>query len=219
MDQAARVRSTDSIREFRASLLEFSHDLRDALSSVDLETRRALEWILERQPAYWQHQVRVGHDRVLAAKNDLHRCRSSPLPGGGVPSCMEERKALERAQRRLAYAEEKVLKVRQWGHTSQQEITEYAGRANQLVAVLDGDLPRAVEFLNRVLSSLESYLAVGGSVDQGVVGMARGGTTPPTGAASTGRTESDHVKAATIPISNPAAMPPESEGGPRDAGR
>jgi hypothetical protein len=218
MDQAARVRSTDSVREFRSALLEFSHDLRDALSSVDLETHRALEWILERQPTYWQHQVRLGHDRVLAAKNDLHRCRSSPLPGGGAPSCMEERKVLERAQRRLAYAEEKVVKVRQWGHTSQQEITEYAGRANQLVAVLDGDLPRAVEFLNRVLSSLESYLAVGGGVELGVVGMERGGIAPPSGAANTNRAESDEAKAAA-PIVNPAVAPVESEGGPRDAGR
>ena len=85
MEQAARVTSIDAIREFRAALLEFAHDARDALSAVDLETRRALEWVLERQPAYWHQQVRLGHDRVLEARNDLHRCRASPLPGGGTP--------------------------------------------------------------------------------------------------------------------------------------
>jgi hypothetical protein len=178
MEQAARVTSIEAIREFRTALMQFSHECRDALGSVDLESRRALEWVLQRQPAYWQQQARIGHERVLAARDDLHRCRASPLPGGGTPSCMEERKALERAQRRLAYCEEKIVAVRQAGAVTQQEVTEYDGRANQLVAVLDADIPRAVAFLDRALSSLEGYLGVSTAADLGVAGMARGGDAP-----------------------------------------
>jgi hypothetical protein len=37
---------------------------------------------------------------VVEAKIELERCRVSSLPGGGTPSCMEEKKALDRAKLR-----------------------------------------------------------------------------------------------------------------------
>jgi hypothetical protein len=163
----ARVNSIQAIRDFRAALLSFIHEVNDSLTSVNLESRRSLEWILERQPDFWKNEVRRGQDNVLQAKNDLHRCRSSPLPGGGTPSCMEERKALDRAQQRLKWAEEKVVKTRQWGATLQREVIEYEGRSNQLAALMDGTMPQAVAFLDHALQALEGYLeissAAGGS--------------------------------------------------------
>jgi len=157
MTNAARVTSIDAVREFRAALLVFLHDARDALLSVELENRRALEWISDGQPNFWRNEIRRGEEAVLRAKDDLHRCRASPLPGGGVPSCMEERKALERAQNRLVHARDKAETTKRWSRTVQHEITEYTGRANQLHGTLDADMPEAVKFLDRALASLDAY--------------------------------------------------------------
>lgn len=157
MTTAARVTSIDAVREFRAALLSFLHDARDALLSVELENRRALEWMTEGQPNHWQNEIRRGEDAVQRAKDDLHRCRASPLPGGDTPSCMEEKKTLERAQQRLAHAREKAEATRRWARTVQHEIIEYTGRANQLHGALDADLPAAVAFLDRALASLDAY--------------------------------------------------------------
>jgi hypothetical protein len=160
MSDGAHVGSFEAVRDFRAALHTFLEEVRDAMCSYDLEVRRSLEWLLEAQPRRWQQQVRACEDEVVKAKIDLERCRSSSLPGGGTPSCMEERKALERARQRKQYAEQKVESVRRWGSLIQREAAEYAGRAHQLASVFDADLPQAIALLDRVLDALESYAAL-----------------------------------------------------------
>lgn len=181
---SARVQSVAAIAEFRAALIQFAHEVRKSLDSTGLEVRRGLEWIVDEQPRYWQQQIRVRGDEVLQAKNDLHRCRSMPAPDGHIPSCIEQKKALEKAQRRLREAEEKLKLTRQWGRVIEREVTEYDGRSNQLAGHLDAAMPRAVATLDRILATLESYLAVAGSetrVESGVslppaaASMSRGG--------------------------------------------
>lgn len=159
----ARITSVDAVRDFRAFLLTFADQIRDGLTSVDLESRRTLEWILARQPAYWEAEVRRQTDAVQEAKKELHRCRSWPTPGGGVPSCLEEKKALERATARLRRAEEKQAATRRWGPTVQREVNEYEGRSNQLAAWMDGSLPQAIVYIDRSLRAIEAYMALHGS--------------------------------------------------------
>jgi hypothetical protein len=207
----ARVSSIQAIRDFRATLIKVLAQVNDSLGAVNLESRRSLEWILERQPEFWKAEIRRCQDNVLQAKNDLHRCRSSPLPGGGTPSCMEEKKALQRAQDRLKYAEEKAVKTRQWGATVQREVIEYEGRANQLAALLDGTMPQAVAYLDQALASLDAYLAIGGT---GAATMAGSGGTGP----MTRPTEeaADRVETAEDPVQpsqeTVELQPPTTEG-------
>lgn len=161
MNRSATVHSIDAIREFRAALAEFCHEARSALVDVDLELRRSREWILEVQPAYWAHQIRVRDQQVLDAKNDLHRARLRTLPGGELPSCIEERRAVERAQVRLADAREKIDLLRRWARVEQHETDEYKARASQLMAVLDAAMPRALAFLDQRVVALDAYVAAG----------------------------------------------------------
>lgn len=160
MDPSATVLSIDAIRDFRAALHEFCHEARGALVDVDLEVRRSLEWIMDLQPSYWQHEVRKREYAVTEAKNDLHRARMCTLPGGGTPSCMDERKALDRAQHRLREAHEKVELVRHWTRVEQHEVAEYEARATQLNTLLDGTMPRALSFLEHAIDHLDSYVAI-----------------------------------------------------------
>jgi len=158
MNRAAGVHSIEAIRDFRAALLSFCDDARDALCMLDIEARRGLQWIQEEQPQYWEHQVRQRGDAVLQARAELERARCLPVPGGH-PTCREEKVALERAKQRVDQALDKVQVVRKWGRAVQHEVGEYQGRANQLTSILDGKMNQALSYLNRVLDNLDGYTA------------------------------------------------------------
>ncbi len=157
MSGGAHVDSFEAVREFRAAVATFADEARDALATYDLELGRTLEWLLSHQPQAWQQEVRKAEEAVRVAKIELGRCRSQKLPGGGEPSCMEEKKLLERAKRRQQFAEEKLLVTRKWGQTFNRDATQYTSQASQLGDLFDSDLPRALALLDRVLLTLEAY--------------------------------------------------------------
>jgi len=96
------------------------------------------------------------------------------LPGGGVPSCIGQKKALEKAKARLQYAQDKFDATKRWGAVAAREASEYTGRSNQLASVFDAELPQAILVLDRVLRTLEAYQALRAPT---------GGTTPTSTAA------------------------------------
>jgi 16S rRNA (cytosine1402-N4)-methyltransferase len=53
-------------------------------------------------------------DLVNQAQKDLEHCRTYKKVGDNEPSCIEEKKALEKAKKKLAFAEEKAEAVRRW---------------------------------------------------------------------------------------------------------
>jgi len=163
----AKVQNVAVLDDFRAALLAFEQEARGALCAVDLEVGRAVDWLVNDQMTRWQHEVRKCGEAVVQAKADLHRCRSMPTPGGGEPSCHDQMIALERVKQRLQEAEEKVRATRQWATVVQREVGEYQGRANQLVAVLDADVPRAAAALEQMAATLESYLAIPSATGSG----------------------------------------------------
>lgn len=160
MSSGANVNSIEAVRDFRAALHTFDQEAHEALVSFDTEVRRSIEWLLQGAPAAWENERNKAERAMSQAKIDLARCRAMPLADGRPPACLEERKQLERARQRLAYAEEKIKIVLRLGQAADREATEYKGRANQLVSLLDGELPRAVALLDRVLSILESYVGL-----------------------------------------------------------
>jgi hypothetical protein len=158
MHPPARVTSLDLLRDFRAALAGFRAEGQDALASVALELRRAFDWLAERRQ-FWQRQVRECQDEVTHAKAELSRKRMV-LPGERAPDCTQEIKALRRAQQRLEHAEGQVERTRRWPPMLQRAVDEYEGPARQLAGLLEADLPKAMALLDRLLGSLEAYIAV-----------------------------------------------------------
>jgi hypothetical protein len=189
----ANVGSIDAIRHFRAVLHTFSQEAREALSSYDVEVQRTLDWLLDEMPQRWKAEIRKCDELVQKAKIELERCRATPLPGGGTPSCMQEKKDYDRAKQRKQYAEEKAEATRKWGHVAQREAAEYMGRSNQLASQFDADLPTAILLLDRVMTSLEAYRAY----------QFQAAELRPTGVPST--------DAATTSVGNPAAVEAPAE--------
>ena len=164
MSTRANVQSTEAIESVRTALVRFVDQVSDALTGLELEMRRVMEWLEHDRPKHWRTQTRLAVDGVNAAQAALHRCLMYPI-ADERPSCAEERAALKRAKARLAYCEAKEERVRHWMRSVRHELFEYEGRISQLVRLVEIEAPEAIGVLNKVLRRLEEYqsIRVGGA--------------------------------------------------------
>lgn len=167
MPQSANVHSIDDLKDFKVAFVKFGEEASQALAAVDVEVRRALDWLSHDQLKFWQQEVRRREDLVNEARMELSRCLISKTASGETPSCYDQKKALERAKLRLEEAREKVEKVKYWTRVVEQEVTDYRGPAQQLGNMIDGELPKAYANLQRIIDSLEAYLNVPPELDTG----------------------------------------------------
>ena len=111
--QSANVTSLEALRNFKVALVKFAAEVESALMAMELEARRPVEWIEGDRARYWPQQIRKASNRVSEARLALDRCQVR-ISSEDEKSCYDERKALEKAKRRLQLAEEKTQAVRQW---------------------------------------------------------------------------------------------------------
>jgi hypothetical protein len=112
MADGADVRSLDALRDWYAALAGYGEMLSEALAGVELEIRRAHDWLGE-QLACWQRAVRECEEGVTRAKAELSQ-RQFQTWDGRTPDCTVQEKNLRVARARLEQAEEQVVKCRQW---------------------------------------------------------------------------------------------------------
>ncbi|QDU88096.1 hypothetical protein Pla175_14670 [Pirellulimonas nuda] len=153
---SANVRSTDAILAVRAAAVNFADQVRLGLDEIETELRRLLDWIEHDRPGYWREQLRRSWDEVAQARAELNRKLMYPV-ADERPACVEQRKALRRAEQRQAYCEAKFQRLREWVRDLQHELDEYRGRVNSLKQLADVEAPAAVAALDRVLASLSRY--------------------------------------------------------------
>lgn len=159
MTRSARLTSIDAVERMSAALAVFGEEVAVALDQLDIETKRALEWIRHDRKAYWTSQVRRNRDGVSESRAELERALTYRGVADQRPSCRDERAALEKAKRRLHVSEEKIELVKRWTHTIDHEVLELIAGMSQLAQWLQADLPRAQALLNRLAATLEAYVA------------------------------------------------------------
>ena|SRR5262249_28838933 len=157
----ARITDVAALAEFRAALAEFALVASQSLTDIQLETRRGLDWITNDRGVHWQSETRRSSDLVARAKDELAHSRTYKKIGDYTPSCIEEKKALEVAKRRLEHADQKVQAVRHWSLAARRAVDEFQGPVQQLMGMIDGDIPRAIALLERMNLALEQYAAIG----------------------------------------------------------
>ena len=159
MNAPANVHSVEAVRDFRGSLLQFGEQATDCLDSLHAQVHRMIDWLEHDRPAYWQQQVRRGFGQVAEARLSLQRCRMKAV-GDHRPACVEEKQALSRAKLRLEYCQQKIEVVRRCQRVVEEESNQFRGRCGQVDSLLQRDLPRMTGLLDRILVSLEAYVAV-----------------------------------------------------------
>jgi chromosome segregation ATPase len=156
VSESANVTSVAALQDFRAALVGFAAEARQALDATDAEIRRVQDW-LEDQLKTWQATVRRCEDEVFRARTELTR-RKMVRIGDRQPDCTEQEEALREAQDKLEYAEDKVKVTRRWIQQLPHAVIDYEGPARQLGGFLEAELTRACALLDYKSDVLDAYL-------------------------------------------------------------
>ena len=157
MSGQADVKSIDTLAFVKAALASFAHEAGQALGEVELEGRRGVEYVTMERAAHWKTEVRRAGDAVNKAIKDLEHCRAFKKVGDNTPSCVEEKKNLDKARKRLEYAEQKEATVRRWKPVVEQQFRETCVRLVHFREVIDVNCPKAMAVLERMLKALDAY--------------------------------------------------------------
>lgn len=175
MSTQADVKSIDTLAFMKAAIAAFAHETGQSLSEVELQGQRAVEWITVDRAAHWKAESRRAADAVTKAMQDLEHCRTFKKVGDNQPSCIEEKKALEKARRRLEACERKAEAVRRWTPVVQQQFRETCVRMVRFREVIDVDCPKAMARLEKMLKSLDAYTSMAGPRGGATAGSAADG--------------------------------------------
>lgn len=157
MSTQADVKSLDTLSFVKAALASYAHETGQAIAEVELEGRRAVDYITVDMAAHWKAEVRRCNDLVNHAIKDLEHCKAFKKVGDNTPSCVEEKKNLEKARAKLANAERKAEAVRRWTPVVLQQFRETCVRLVHFREVIDVDCPKAIGRVERMLKSLDAY--------------------------------------------------------------
>jgi len=204
MSTQADVKSIDTLAFVKAALAAFAHEANQALGEVELEGSRAVEYLTVDRAAYWKAEVRKASDAVNKATKDLENCRSFKKVGDNQPACVEEKKNLEKARRRLEFCEQKEAIVRRWKPVIEQQFRETCVRLVHFHEVTDVRCPKAMAIVERMLKALDAYRAATspGGTDPGAGG---------TGASSMARQADEGPAALPAPEPGANAAPPPGD--------
>ena len=155
----ANVKSIDAITRFKATIAAARDDLARALAEADSDIDRAQLWIEREAPAYWKRQLTLRAEEVTVCKSALYRKQVTVSAKDSKPSVVDEKKALQRAQVRLAEAEAKAKACKRWATTFQREVILFKGTMSAMQTVVERDLPMAVALMNRMADALARYAA------------------------------------------------------------
>lgn len=194
---SANLRSTESLKDVKTSLVKFGDQADMALTEVDMVARRVVEWLQTEQPHHWKNQIRIWEEKTAAARNSLQAKRVSTV-GGQRPDTTAEEKEFRRCEAKLRYANDKARACKKWAKVVEDEIDEYRGRTAQLSRAVDVDIPKAMHSLDQMHAALDSYMnlrqpTAKGQAEAAMVGSQGGGS-----AAVTQRVEEDAEDELTV---------------------
>jgi len=155
------VNSVPVLKQLRASLGTFAETATLALEEASTEIQRTRRWLGEDRYRHWKVQVQVRTQRFAQAKIALKQKEVFDRTLAGTPSsCVDEKKALKLAEGRLREAEQKLGHVRAWSLRIEKEMSDYQGATQRLISALEVEIPNARAKLDKMIDSLEAYLAL-----------------------------------------------------------
>ncbi len=160
MARSAKVTSIDALPLVAASLQKFRGESAVALDDLEIELRRINEWIHHDRKDYWKKERDRAYERLNQARLQLQQARVAQKVGNHEPACIDEKRAVEKAKRRLELAYQKVDAVRRWTATIDRAVDDFQRCRTQFASWLDTDLQRAVAAVNKMSESLVSYIGL-----------------------------------------------------------
>ncbi len=159
MSGNVQVTSIEVVQEFAPTLAVLQEELKAVLSAVQIEMQRAIGWIEQDRPRYWQTQLKRAFDKVAETRTSLTTCQMRTV-AGRHPSCIEEKVAHAAAKRRLEFCQEQIELVKRWGVKLHHEADELRGRMAGCQRLAESDLTKSMALLANVVESLERYAGI-----------------------------------------------------------
>ncbi len=160
MARSAKVTSLDALPLLAAALQKFRGESAAALDDLEIELRRINEWIHHERKTYWTKQRDRAYEALNQARLQLQQAKISRRVGDREPACVEEKRAVTKAKRRLELAREKIEAVRRWTVTIDRAMDDFQRGRTRFAAWLETDLQRGVAELNRMSESLVYYISL-----------------------------------------------------------
>ena len=135
MAQAAKVTSIDAVGRMSAALQAFRAEAGSGLDDLQMEIQRGLQWIHHDCREYWSVEVRRASERVTEARLNLQQAMTYRRVADHQPTCIDEKRALAAAKRRLQIAQDKVQAVRHWARVIDRAVDEYRGVRTPFIAI------------------------------------------------------------------------------------
>ena len=157
MSGSAKVTKISTLSDFKGVLAKICEDVGDALVSVELESRRVIDWLERDQLNYWRRTIKNTEQKLAQARTELNR-RKLIRASGKKMDFTEQKEAVDLLQRKLEEAQEKLAATRRCARIVQRAVNEYLSQARQLASLVEGDPPASIALLERILCSLDAYL-------------------------------------------------------------
>lgn len=180
MGEQAKVADVETIERFRAALLVAAEAFGLALEEAEGDVERTVLWLEGDRRDTWTKRIRRAQEDVVVAKSALFRKQEIKATPEARPSVVDEKKALDRARKRLEIAEEKLKATKRWTTELPRQAIVFKGALSPMHTLLDRDVPRANAMLKRMTEHLEAYLRGGDEAERlleilGMPSMRRGG--------------------------------------------
>ena len=206
------VSSIDVLLTVREALALFADDGKNALGETDMEVRRCIDWLTHDQRIYWQDEIKKRKEDLSEAKAELYRKQLSQMHGQNAHDS-EQRENVREAKHRLEEAEDKLETLRRWVPKLEQAVMEYHGRARSFADMIEFDVVRMIEMMDRMIDALEEYTRLAPPETKPAIAPSMTST----GATMTGAPPPEQVKApgetAAVEAAKPEgeAVPPIEE--------
>jgi len=155
MTIGAKITSIGALREFRLVVAKYRSEATAALIEAESELQRTVVWLRHDRLAHWTRELRKREELLVRAKSEMYRnvVQSDTDGRAGV----DQKKALEKAKRQLAEAQQKLEAVKKWIRVLDHEMVLYRGEVQSLNGMLESDLVQAEARLERMAHNLDEY--------------------------------------------------------------
>jgi hypothetical protein len=153
MPGQAQITSIDALESFRSDLIVYLSQMRPVLDEAGGEVVRMKFWLQNDRRQFWENQARQRRRRLEEAQAELFNARLSTLQDSSLLQHM----AVQRTQRAVQEAEEKLTTLKKWGRDLENLAEPLVKQIDQLQGFLAGDMAKAVAYLTQVMQALQAY--------------------------------------------------------------
>jgi hypothetical protein len=155
MADQAKVLSTDALEAFRGSLITFIAKARRSLDDSIDQVRQTRMWLQNDQRIYCEGEIRRRTKRLEQAEDEL---KTAQYGGKSEAAMVVYRGKIRKAKQDVEEIQNKLQLVKRWNQVYDNRAEPMIKKMESLRQVLEGDMPKALNYLTQVRDTLEEYL-------------------------------------------------------------